>query len=74
MRRFLLTVSSLVLAFAASANSATAAKEDNSKCEAFCLGVAASCYIVVGPFGGKDKCEAMYEGCLDGCKAGSESS
>ena len=73
MRRLLLVFSVLSLALAGGAGPASAAEEDeNSKCEAFCLGVAASCYVFIGPFGGKDKCETMYEGCLDGCRAGSE--
>jgi hypothetical protein len=74
MRRMLLVFSILSLAFVGSAGPASAAEEGDGNCEAFCLGVAASCYVFIGPFGGKDKCEEMYEGCLDGCRAGSEPS
>ena len=46
-----------------------AAQEGRAGCEGYCGTVAIGCYIFAGLFIGKDKCDAMYEGCVDGCVA-----
>ncbi len=45
------------------------AQEGRAGCEAYCGTVAVGCYIFAGLLLGKDKCDAMYEGCVDGCVA-----
>lgn len=46
-----------------------AAQEGRAACEGYCGIVAVGCYVFAGLFVGKDKCDAMYEGCVDGCVA-----
>ena len=38
-------------------------------CEAYCLAATSACHATVGLLFGKDKCDAFYEGCMDGCIA-----
>jgi len=38
-------------------------------CEGYCATVAVGCYVLVGWAIGKEKCDAMYKGCVDGCVA-----
>ncbi len=69
MRRILLA---LVLALASLVSSPpvdVAAQEGRAGCEGYCGTVAVGCYVFAGLFIGKDKCDAMYEGCVDGCVA-----
>lgn len=47
-----------------------AALPGRAVCEGYCAFVGAGCFVFLGIFMGKDKCEAMYEGCVEGCVAG----
>jgi len=71
MRRVLMILSVVALGLAGTPPQAQAAKGE-AVCEGYCVTVAAGCYVFVGFFAGKDKCDAMYEGCVAGCKAGLE--
>lgn len=66
MRRLVLSLSLLVLGMTGTARPAAAV---SPTCEAYCVVVASSCYLTLGFFIGKDKCDAMYEGCVAGCQA-----
>jgi hypothetical protein len=68
MRRAILVFSLLVLGFAGAPPPA-AASSDRAWCEGYCVVVGGGCYVFFGLFVGKDKCAAMYEGCVDGCVA-----
>jgi hypothetical protein len=72
MRRVMLLLSVMALGFAGSAPVEVAAQEGRAGCEAYCGVVAVGCYVFAGLFIGKDKCDAMYEGCVDGCVAALE--
>jgi len=69
MRRMSLITAMLVASLVSSAPVGLAAQEGRAGCEGYCGTVAIGCYIFAGLFIGKDKCDAMYEGCVDGCVA-----
>lgn len=69
MRRSVLTVAMILVSYL---SLPTEARATNAKCEGYCGTVAAACYVAVGWLVGREKCDAMYEGCLDGCVAASE--
>lgn len=71
VRRLVIAFSLLALAFASSPAPA-AAGDGAAACEGYCVTVAGGCFVLVGWVVGKEKCEAMYRGCLDGCKAAVE--
>ncbi len=60
---------SLWLAVLGMTGTATPAAATSVACEAYCLVVASYCYATVGWFIGREKCDAMYEGCVAGCQA-----
>ncbi|MGD2217092.1 MAG: hypothetical protein PVJ64_10055 [Gemmatimonadales bacterium] len=39
-------------------------------CEGYCAFAGGGCYVFLGLFIGKDKCESLYKGCIEGCVAG----
>ena len=69
MRRALLVVALALTGLVSPSSGELAAQEGRAVCEGYCGTVAVGCYIFVGLFFGKDKCDAMYEGCVDGCVA-----
>lgn len=69
MRRALL-ISSLLLLGLAGGPPPAQASPGRAVCEGYCAFVGAGCFVFLGIFIGKDKCESMYEGCVDGCVAG----
>lgn len=69
MRRVILTLSLVLTGLLSSPPVELAAQDGRAGCEAYCGTVAIGCYILAGFFIGKDKCDAMYEGCVDGCVA-----
>jgi hypothetical protein len=69
MRRLLVTLSLVGLSFASSPQAAVAEVEGRTVCEGYCGTAAVGCYVVASIFVGRDKCDAMYGGCLDGCMA-----
>jgi hypothetical protein len=69
MRRALLVFSLLALGLA-SASPPAAASPGHAACEGYCAFVGGGCYVFLGLFIGKDKCESMYKGCVEGCMAG----
>jgi hypothetical protein len=69
MRHALLASSLLLLGLAAAPPPATALP-GRAACEGYCAFVGGGCYVFLGLFIGKDKCESMYEGCIEGCVAG----
>jgi len=66
MRRLLITLSVVALSFASSPSLATA-QPGRAGCEGYCGTVAVGCYVLVGWAIGRDKCDTMYQGCVDGC-------
>lgn len=68
--RHALLVSSLLLIGLAVAPPPAAASPGRAVCEGYCAFVGAGCYVFLGIFIGKDKCESMYKGCVEGCVAG----
>ncbi len=66
MRRLVLSLSLVVFGLTGTARPAAAV---SPTCEAYCVVVASSCYLTLGWFIGRDKCDAMYEGCVAGCQA-----
>lgn len=69
MRR-VLTMVLLLAVGSLSAPRAAAAAPARAVCEGYCAIVGGGCYVFLGIFIGKDKCEAAYNGCIDGCIAG----
>ncbi|MGD2154827.1 MAG: hypothetical protein PVG79_16280 [Gemmatimonadales bacterium] len=69
MRRALV-VSALLLLGVAGAPPSAVATPERAACEGYCAFVGGGCYVFMGIFIGKDKCESMYKGCVEGCVAG----
>lgn len=69
MRRVFMTLSLVLAGLLSSPPIDVAAQEGRAACEGYCGTVAIGCYVLVGIFIGRDKCDAMYEGCVDGCIA-----
>lgn len=69
MRRLLVVLSLVGLGFASSPQTAVAGVDGRAVCEGYCGTVAVGCFVVASIFVGRDKCDAMYDGCLDGCVA-----
>ncbi len=69
MKKLLLTLSALALTSLPAPLSAQSAGK--TVCEGYCLVLGTACYVVGSVFVGKDKCDSMYEGCVDGCKINS---
>lgn len=69
MRRLCMTLSLVLAGLLSSPSVEVAAQEGRAGCEGYCGTVAIGCYVLVGIFIGRDKCDAMYEGCVDGCMA-----
>ena len=69
MRHVLLVSSLLLLGLAAAPPPATAST-GRAACEGYCAFVGGGCYVFLGLFIGRDKCESMYDGCIEGCVAG----
>ena len=67
MRRLLVALSLIGLCLTAVPAPATAEADGRAVCEGYCGTVAVGCYVLASIFVGKDKCDAMYGGCLDGC-------
>ena len=68
MRRLLSIV--FVLAFGLGGKpSEVVAQGGRAVCEGYCATVAVGCYVLVGWAIGREKCDAMYQGCVDGCVA-----
>jgi hypothetical protein len=65
MRRLVLALAVLGMSYMGTPAEAVAGARD--WCEGYCLTLVASCYMSLGFFIGKDKCDAMYEGCMTGC-------
>ncbi len=70
MRKLLLSLSLVGLGLTGAA--APAAAQASIVCEGYCLLAGSACYATVGLVIGKDKCDAFYEGCVDGCQAVAE--
>ncbi len=70
MRRTLLTLALLGLSYGMAAP-ATRASEPSPRvlCEAYCMLAAIQCYLGPGVLMGRDKCDAQYRGCIQGCLA-----
>jgi hypothetical protein len=68
MRRLLVLLSIIGLSLS-SAPAPRAAAAAGVKCEAYCLFVAGGCYAKLARYVGWEKCDALYEGCMDGCRA-----
>jgi len=66
IRRLMLALSLLVLGFASAPQPAAAAPQ-RALCEGYCGFAAGGCYVFLGLFIGKDKCDGVYRGCVDGC-------
>jgi hypothetical protein len=70
MKRALLIVTLVAMAFAAMPPQAYAADDGHrEKCETYCAFAVAACYVAIGWLVGRDKCDRQYEGCMDGCMA-----
>ncbi|UCC72841.1 MAG: hypothetical protein JSV86_21225 [Gemmatimonadota bacterium] len=69
MRRVLLAVYLIALGFAG-APQATAIEPGRAVCEGYCVVVGGGCYVFLSLFMGKEKCDSMYKGCVEGCVAG----
>lgn len=69
MRRVILVLSLVLVGLVSLPPVDLAAQEGRAGCEGYCGTVAIGCYVLAGLFIGKDKCDAMYEGCVDGCVA-----
>lgn len=69
MRQLVLSVLFAALSIGTLSSSANAEIDGRAVCEGYCATVAVGCYVLVGIFIGRDKCDAMYEGCVDGCLA-----
>jgi len=69
MKRVALALVSLALASTSLPTPGAAVTADRGFCEAYCLTVAAGCYVFLALPTGRDKCEEMYEGCVSGCYA-----
>lgn len=69
MRRLVLILALALTGLVSSPPVDLAAQDGRAACEAYCGTVAVGCYVFAGLFVGKDKCDAMYEGCVDGCVA-----
>ena len=69
MRRALMVLTLASMGLLSSPSVDAIAQEGRAGCEAYCGTVAVGCYIFAGLLLGKDKCDAMYEGCVDGCVA-----
>lgn len=67
MRRLFLALSLIGLGLTAAPATATAEADGKAVCEGYCGTVAVGCYVVASIFVGREKCDAMYGGCLDGC-------
>ncbi len=67
MRRALLALSVIALSFASAPRPAAASSR--AWCEGYCALVAGGCYVFLGLFAGREKCDTAYEGCVDGCIA-----
>ncbi len=68
MRRLMLAVFVLMLGLGGGPAEVTA-QEGRAGCEGYCATVAVGCYVLVGWAIGREKCDAMYQGCVDGCVA-----
>jgi hypothetical protein len=69
MRRAVVILALAMTGLVSSAPVDLAAQEGRAACEGYCGMVAVGCYVFAGLFVGKDKCDVMYEGCVDGCVA-----
>lgn len=67
MRRLFVALSLIGLGLTAVPPAAIAEVDGKAVCEGYCGTVAVGCYVVASIFVGRDKCDAMYGGCLDGC-------
>jgi len=68
MRRLLIALFVLAVGLGGKP-SEVVAQGGRAACEGYCVTVAVGCYVLVGWAIGKDKCDSMYEGCVDGCVA-----
>jgi hypothetical protein len=57
------------LVYSSSPPPAVAGTPGRAACEGYCWAVAGGCYGLASFFVGKDKCDTMYKGCVDGCIA-----
>ncbi len=71
MRRGLLIFALLSLGLSGVPAPATASP-GRAVCEGYCAFVGGGCYVFMGIFIGKEKCDSMYKGCVEGCIAGLE--
>ena len=69
MRRVFLVLALVSMGLFSSSPVDVVGQEARAGCEGYCATVAVGCYIFAGLLLGKDKCDAMYEGCVDGCVA-----
>ncbi len=67
VRRMLLVMSIVGLSFT-SVLAPAAVADPSPVCEGYCLTAGVACYASIGLLAGKDKCDAFYEGCVDGCQ------
>lgn len=67
MRRTLLTLALLALSYGWTAPESRAEPSPREICEAYCVLQAISCYLGPGLLLGRDKCDAQYQGCVQGC-------
>lgn len=67
MRRLIVALSLIGLGLTAAPTAAIAEADGRAVCEGYCGTVSVGCYVLASIFVGKDKCDAMYGGCLDGC-------
>lgn len=69
MRQLALSLLFAALSIGMLSTPAGAEIDGRAVCEGYCATVAVGCYVLVGIFIGRDKCDTMYEGCVDGCVA-----
>jgi hypothetical protein len=68
MRRLLIALFVLAVGLGGTPTE-VAAEKGRAACEGYCATVAVGCYVLVGWAIGREKCDAMYQGCVDGCVA-----
>lgn len=66
MRRLILIVG---LALVGLSGGPAHADAGEAYCEGYCTGASVFCYGSIGLIFGRDKCDAFYEGCIEGCHA-----
>lgn len=67
MSRLLAMTAVLFALIGSSTTQVEAADTKRAICEGYCLAVTAGCYVYMGLFVGRESCELMYEGCVNGC-------